>query len=227
MVILSLTCFAILKETAALCDMTTTTLILAGENNCNLYHDGHGIHAVTKLGFVCPIIQKHFPFKDMTQDFARSHITRHIQQVSTRLPVVHHLKMASLLKSPKPHILRAFDMVLVYLSVLNCFARHNPRHYVVDSCLCFWCFSPHWVFLGFCLPWHVINSMFTMVLLREASLKVHLKGSLALLREMQASLVPPRETASSVLPRETTLAFLREQMRLVSLHHLQMSTQNN
>jgi hypothetical protein len=69
--------------------------------------------------------------------------------------------------------------------------------------------------------------MFITVLLREASLKVHLKGSLALPREMQASLAPPRETASSVLLRETSLAFLREHMCLVSLHHLQVLNQNN
>ncbi len=227
MVIVSLTCFAILKGTAALFNMTTTTLVLAGGNNCNLYHDGHGVNAVIKLGSVCPIIQKHFPFKDMTQDFACSQITRYIRQVSTRLPVVHHLKMASLLKYPKPHILRALDMVLVCLSVPNCFTKHNPKHHILDSYFCFWCFFPHWVFLRFCPSWHVIDSMFIAVLLRETSIKVHLKGSLALLREMQASLAPPRETASSVLLRETSLAFPREQMRLVSLHHLQMLIQNN
>ncbi len=83
------------------------------------------------------------PFKDMTQDFACSHITRYIQQVSTRLPVIHHLKMASLLKSLKPHILRAFNMVLVCLSVPNCFARHDPKHHIIDSYLCFWCFFLH------------------------------------------------------------------------------------
>jgi hypothetical protein len=147
-----------------------------------------------------------------------------LQQVSTRLPVVHHLKMASPLKSPKPPILRAFDMVLVCLSVPNCFTRHDPRHHIVDSYLHFWCFPSHWVFLGFCLSWHVIDSMFIMVLLREASLKVCLKVPLVLPREMQASLASPRETASSVLLRETSLAFLREHMHLVSLHHLQMLT---
>ncbi len=227
MVVLSLTCFAILKGTAALFNMTTTTLVHAGESDCDLYHDGHGIHAFIELEFVCPIIQKHFPLKDMTQDFACSHITRYIRQVSTRLTVVHHLKMASLLKSPKPHILRAFSMVFVCLSVTNCFARHDPRHHIVDLYLHFWCFSPHWVFLEFCLSWHVIDSMFITVLPREASLKIHLKGSLVLPREMQASMVPPRETASSVLPRVTSLVFPREQMHLVSLHHLQMLTQNN
>ncbi len=163
----------------------------------------------------------------MTQDFACFHITRYIQQVSTRLPVVHHLKMASPLKSPKSHILRALDMVLVCLSVPNSFARHGPRHHIMDSYHCFWCFSPHWVFLGFWLPWHDIDSMFPTVLPREASLKVHLKESLVLPTEMQASLAPLRETASSVLPRETSLALPREQMHLVLLHHLQMSTQNN
>jgi hypothetical protein len=60
MVIVSLTYFAILKEMATSFDMTTTTLVLAGENDCNLYHDRHGIHAIVELGFVCPIIQKHF-----------------------------------------------------------------------------------------------------------------------------------------------------------------------
>jgi hypothetical protein len=163
----------------------------------------------------------------MTQDFACAHITRYIQQVLTRLPVVHHLKMASLLKYPKPHILRAFNMVLFCLSVPNCFAKHDPRCHIVDSYLHFWCFFPHWVFLGFCLSWHVIGFMFIMVLPRETSIKVHLKGSLALPREMQASLAPLRKTALSVLPRETSLAFPREQMHLVSLHHLQMLIQNN
>ncbi len=162
MVILSLTYFAILKGMAALFDMKTTMLIFAGDNNCDLYHDGHGINAVVKLGSFCPIIQKPFPFKDMTQDFARSHITRYIWQVSIRLLVVHHLKMASLLTNPKPHILRAFNMVLVCLSVPICSAKHNPRHNIMDSYLCFWCFFPHWVFLGFCLSWHVINFMFIM-----------------------------------------------------------------
>jgi hypothetical protein len=227
MAVLFLTCFAILKGTAALFDMTMMTLVLAGENDCDMYHDGHGVHAIIKLEFVCPIIQKPFPFKDMTQDFACSHITRYIQQVSTRLPVAHHLKMASPPKSPKPHILRAFDMVLVCLSVPNCFTKHDLRHHIVDSYLYFCCFFPHWVFLGFCLSWHVINSMFITVLPREASLKVHLKGSLALPREMQASLASLRETASSVLPRKTSLAFPREQICLVLLHHLQMLTQNN
>jgi hypothetical protein len=132
----------------------------------------------------------------MTQDFACSHITRYIRQVSTRLPVVHHLNMVSPLKSPKPHILRALDMVLVCFSVPNCFARHDPRHHIVDSDLCFRCFSPHCLFLKFCLLWHAINSIFTTVLPREASLKVHLKGSLVLPREMRASSAPLRETAS-------------------------------
>jgi hypothetical protein len=43
--------------------------------------------------------------------------------------------------------------------------------------------------------------MFIIVLLRETSIKVHLKGSLALPKEMQESLAPPRKTASSVLQR--------------------------
>jgi hypothetical protein len=64
MAALSLTCFAILKGMAALFDMTTTTLVLTGENNPDLYHNGHGINAIIELGFVCPIIQ------NMTQDFA-------------------------------------------------------------------------------------------------------------------------------------------------------------
>jgi hypothetical protein len=69
--------------------------------------------------------------------------------------------------------------------------------------------------------------MFIMVPPREVSLKIHLKGSLALPREMQASLAPPRETASSVFLRETSLVFPREEMHLVSLQHLQIVTQNN
>jgi hypothetical protein len=82
MVILSLTCFTILKGLAALFNMTMTTLDLAGENDWDLYHNGHGVHAFVELGFVSPIIQKLFPFKDMTQDFACSFITRYIGQAN-------------------------------------------------------------------------------------------------------------------------------------------------
>jgi len=60
--------------------------------------------------------------------------------------------------------------------------------------------------------------MFTMAFPREANPKVHFKESLEFPREMQASLV---------LPRETPLAFLREQTHLVALHHLPTLTQNN
>jgi hypothetical protein len=42
-----------------------------------LYHDGHGVNAIVEFGFICPIIQKPFPFRDMTQDVACSHITRY------------------------------------------------------------------------------------------------------------------------------------------------------
>jgi hypothetical protein len=130
----------------------------------------------------------------------------------------HHLKMASLLKSPKQHTLRALEMVLVCLLVPSCFARHAPRHHIVDSYLRFWCFFLHWAFLEFYPLWHVIESTLTAALPREAPLQVPFKESLALLREMQASLA---------FPRETPLTFPREQPHLVLLHHLQMLIQNN
>ena len=50
-----------------------------------LSYNGQGIHIFVGLGYVCPIIQKHFPFKDTTQDFACSLFTRYTQQASTRL----------------------------------------------------------------------------------------------------------------------------------------------
>jgi hypothetical protein len=91
----------------------------------------------------------------------------------------------------------------------------------------FWCFFPPWAFLELYPLWHVIKSRFTAALLREASLKVHFKESLAFLREMHVSFLLPRETASLVFPRETPSEFPRERKHLVLLHHLQMSIQKN
>jgi hypothetical protein len=143
MVALSSTCFAILREMAALFDTIKTAIVLAGENVHDLYHDGYGIHVFVELGFTCPIIKKYSQSKGMTRDFAGFLTTRFIRQASTRLMEVHHLKMASLLKSPKGHTLRALEMVLACLLAPSCFARHAPRHHIVDSYLSFWCFFLH------------------------------------------------------------------------------------
>ncbi len=170
MVALSLTCFAILREMATSFDTIKTAIVLAGENVHNLYHNGYGVHAFVELGFTCPIIKKHSQSKGMTQDFACSLTTRFIQQASIRLMEVHHLKMASLLKSPKRHTLRALEMVLVCLLMPSCFARHAPRHHIVDSYLRYWCFFLHWAFSEFYPLWHVIESKLTAALPSEASL---------------------------------------------------------
>jgi hypothetical protein len=81
-------------------------------------------------------------------------------------------------------------------------------HHTADSYLQLW----YWAYFESYLSWHVIEFTFTAALPREeANLKVHFKGSLESLREMQASLV--------VLPRKASLAFPRKQMHLVSPHH--------
>jgi hypothetical protein len=234
MVDLSLTCFAIPREMAASFNTITTAIVVAGENACNPYHNGHGVHVFVELGFICPIVKKHFQFKGMTRDFACSLTIRFIQQASTRLLEVHHLKMASLLKSPKRHTLRALEVVLVCLLAPSCFERHVPRHHTADSYLRFWSLFPHWASLESYPSWHVIESTFTTALPREANLKVHFKESLESPRKTQALFFQSSMLGNGnvfpfpmLLPRETPLAFLREQTHFVSPHHLPTLTQNN
>ena len=48
-------CSAILKETDASLDIIMTAIVSAGENDCNLCHDGHDVHAFGKSEYTCPM----------------------------------------------------------------------------------------------------------------------------------------------------------------------------
>ena len=132
MVDLFLTCFAILKAAVALFDMITIEIIIAGENAQDPYQDGHGVHVFVESERTCLTTQKHFQSKDMTRDFACSPTIRFIRRALTRLLEVHHLKMASLLKSQKQHAIKVFDQDFICHLVPSCFARHIPRHHTAD-----------------------------------------------------------------------------------------------
>jgi hypothetical protein len=101
MVDLSLTCFAIPRAVVASFDTMTIEIIVVGENAQDPYQDGHGIRVFVESEHTCPTTQKHFQSKDMTRDFACFPTIRSIRRALIRLPEVHHLKMASLLKSLK------------------------------------------------------------------------------------------------------------------------------
>ncbi len=178
MVDLSLTCFAISRVIDTSFNTITAEIVVVGENACNPYHDGHGIHVFVKSEHTCPTIQKHFQSKDMTRDFACFLSIKSIRPALKRLLEVHHLKMASLLKSLKGHAIRAFEQVFICLLASSCFVRHVPRHHTADSYLWIWFLFLKWAYLESYLSLHVIESMFTAALLREAIWKDHFKESL-------------------------------------------------
>jgi hypothetical protein len=90
--------------------------------------------------------------------------------------------MVKLLKSLKQHAIRAFEQVFICILESNCFARHVPRHHTTDSYLWLWFLFLHWAYLESYQSLHVIKSMFTMALPREANPTVHSKESLKSLK---------------------------------------------
>jgi hypothetical protein len=38
-------------------DTITINIVIVGENNCCLYHNGNGVNIALVFGFVCPIIE--------------------------------------------------------------------------------------------------------------------------------------------------------------------------
>ena len=179
MVDLSVTCFAILRAVVASFYKITIENVVAGENAHNPYHDGHGVHVFVESEHTCLTTQKRFQSKDMTRDFVYSPTIRYIRRVLARLPEVHHLKMASLLKSLKRHDIKVFELVSICLLAPSCFAWHVPRHHTADSYLWLWFLFSHWTYLESYPLWHVIEFTLTTALPREeANLKVQFKGSL-------------------------------------------------
>jgi hypothetical protein len=55
MVVLFLKCSKILKETDASFDIITTAIVFAGENDHDLCHDGHDVHAFGESEYTCPM----------------------------------------------------------------------------------------------------------------------------------------------------------------------------
>ena len=179
MVNLSMTCFAIPRAVVASFDTMTIEIIVVGENTQDPYQDGHGVCIFVESEHTCPTTQKHFQSKDMTWDFACSLTIRSIQRALTRLWEVHHLKMASLLKSLKQHAIKVFKQDSICTLVPSCCGFISSFLVLILS---------HWAYLESYLSRHVIKFTFTAALPRdEANLKVHFKGSLESLREMQAS----------------------------------------
>ena len=60
MVVLSLKCSAILKETDASFDIITTAIVSAGENDRDLCHDGHDVHAFGESEYTSPMKKNFF-----------------------------------------------------------------------------------------------------------------------------------------------------------------------
>ena len=65
MVNLSLTCFIIPRAMVASFDTIMAETAVAGENACNPYHNGHGVHVFVESEHTCPTIQKHFQSNDI------------------------------------------------------------------------------------------------------------------------------------------------------------------
>ena len=194
MVDLSLTCFAIPRAVVVSFDTITIEIVVVRENAQDLYRDGHGVRVFAESEHTFPTTQKHFQSKDMTRDFACSPTIRSIRRALIRLLEVHHLKMASLLKSLKQHAIKVFEQDSICLLVPSYFARHVPRHHTADSYLQLWSFFPHWAYLEYYLSWHVVKFTFTATLPREEvnftatlpreedNLQVHFKGFLEFLK---------------------------------------------